>query len=75
MKLYEMGHRAFQGRSRLSAVAGTTDQAIWWQPGDAGLAPTGLQTLRAADGLLAEIADSHSAERVAAAAAGATPPG
>lgn len=74
MKLYEMGHNAYNGRSRLCAVPGTEDQAIWWEPKEEGLVAAGLQTLTVEDGLIREIADAHSPVKVAELAAGLEPP-
>jgi hypothetical protein len=74
MKLYRMGHDAYGGRSRLSAVPGTSDQAIWWEPRDTGLAAAGLQTIQVDDGAIRAISDEHSPAKVQAAAEGLTPP-
>lgn len=74
MKLYEMGHKAYNGRSRLCAVPGTEDQAIWWEPKEEGLVASGLQTLAVEDGLIREIADAHSPAKIAQLAEGLEPP-
>ncbi len=74
MKLYRMGHQAYQGRSRLSAVPGTEAQAIWWEPKEEGLVPAGLQTIKVEGGQVREIADEHSPDKVRAAAEGIEPP-
>ncbi|MBM4320947.1 MAG: hypothetical protein FJ125_13590 [Deltaproteobacteria bacterium] len=68
MALYRYGLQAFQGQSRLSAVTGSEDQAVWWEPTPEGLQPRGLQQIRLADGLIVEIADEHEATKVAEAA-------
>jgi hypothetical protein len=74
MALYRMGHEALGGKSRLTAVAGTDDQAIWWEPTAAGLVPRGLQLLCVEEGFILQIADEHDAVKVAEASAGLTPP-
>ena len=74
MKLYLQGHKAFAGRSRLSPVPGTEDQAIWWQPESEGLKPAGLQTILTREGSILEIADEHSLDKVRAAARGVSIP-
>jgi len=65
LAMFRQGQEYYGGQSRLTVVAGTADQAIWWEPTAAGLAPRGLQVLRAADGLIREIADAHDAALVA----------
>ena len=65
LAMFRQGQEYYAGQSRLTVVAGTADQAIWWEPTEAGLAPRGLQVLRAADGLIREIADAHDAALVA----------
>ena len=74
MALYRQGHQAYRGASRLSAVPGTPDRAIWWEPVSGELVPRGLQTIRADAGLIVEIADEHDAAKVAEAARGQGPP-
>jgi hypothetical protein len=75
MKLYQMGHKAYGGRSRLCAVPDTSAQAIWWEPKEEGLTAAGLQTITVDDdGLIREIADEHSPQKVTAAAEGLKPP-
>ncbi len=74
MKLYQMGHKAYNGRSRLCAVPDTEDQAIWWEPKEEGLVASGLQTITVEDGMIREIADAHSPAKIAELAAGLEPP-
>jgi hypothetical protein len=74
LKLYEMGHQAYQGKSRLTVVNGTDDQAIWWQPEQDEMKPAGLQTLSTAEGHITEINDEHTPVKVQAAVEHTTPP-
>lgn len=74
MGLYRKGHEAFGGKSRLTVVEGTDDQAIWWQPRCDALQAAGLQTVTMKEGKLLAINDEHAPEKLEPLVRGLEPP-